>query len=236
MEKEVAMLCDRLVRLQSATVGDVLDEMGFRDQVLSHEICGLDRNMRVAGPAFCIKGENAEDSTVEASGDKPKPSFEMFREMYKGCVVVLDTGGHDIGGPWGENSALSAKVRGCVGIVIDGGTRDKQQLIEMGFPTFAEYATPARVEGRWTHVAFQVPIAMPGQTGKEVVVRPGDLILADTDGVVVVPKEVAEQVIEAAEKVTEIEEQIRQELSKGVDREEVYRKHRRYAHIKKIKE
>jgi regulator of RNase E activity RraA len=228
-------LYERLAKSQSATIGDVLDEMGFHHQILSADIRAIGPNMKVAGSAFCIKGQTAVGSTVEISGDGPKPGYEMFRHMYEGCVAVMDTGRHYLGGPWGENTALSARARGCIGVVIDGGTRDGQELIDMDFPTFAKFTTAARVEGRWTHVGFEIPITMPGQTCKEVVVQPGDLIVADADGVVVVPKDLAEEVIEAAEEVTRIEELMREKLMRGVDREKVYKEYKRYAHIKRIK-
>jgi regulator of RNase E activity RraA len=226
-------LCERLVKLQSDTIGDVLDEMGYRHQILSSDIRPISPDMKVAGPAFTIKGQTAANSTVEASGDVPKPGYEMFRRMYGGCVAVMETGGHAIGAPWGENSALSAKVRGCIGIVIDGGTRDGRELMVMPFPTFARFVSAARVEGRWTHLAFGVPITMPGQTCKEVIINPEDLILADFDGVVVIQRQLAKDVIAAAEEVQHIEERIRAELAAGVDREEVYRKNPRYDHLRK---
>jgi len=236
MDKELEKLCIRLNKLQTCTVGDVLDEMGYRHQVITWEIHALGSGMKVAGPAFTIKGQTSPGTSLEVIGDKPKPGYEMYRKMYNGCVAVMDTGGHFLGGPFGENSAFSARAKGCMGIVMDGGTRDKQELIDMRFPTFARFATPARVEGRWTQVAFEVPVTMPGQTSKEVPVMPGDLILADADGVVVIPKTIAAQVIEAAEVVTKIEEEMRIDLAEGIDREQVYKTHKRYAHIKKIME
>jgi regulator of RNase E activity RraA len=229
---DTVALCERLLKLQSDTVGDVLDEMGYRHQILSCDIRPISPEMKAAGPAFTIKGQTAAHSTVQVDGGAPKPGYEMFRRMYTGCMAVMETGGHTIGAPWGENSALSAKVRGCVGVVIDGGTRDGRELMAMAFPTFAKFVSAARVEGRWTHLAFDIPITMPGQTCKEVMVSPNDLILADFDGVVVIPRRLAEQVVAAAEEVQGIEERIRDELSAGVDREEVYRRNPRYAHIR----
>jgi regulator of RNase E activity RraA len=222
-----------LINLQSDTIGDVLDEMGFRHQILSADIRPVSPEMKVAGPALTIKGQTAAHSTVGADGGGPKPGYEMFRRMFAGCVAVMETGGHMIGAPWGENSALSAKMRGCAGIVIDGGTRDGRELTAMPFPTFAKFISAARVEGRWAHLAFDVPITMSGQTSREVTVNPNDFILADFDGVVVIPRELAADVITAAEEVERIEERIREELTAGVDREEVYRRNPRYAHIRR---
>jgi regulator of RNase E activity RraA len=151
--------------------------------------------------------------------------------MYPGCVAMIETGGYSVGGPWGENTALSAKVRGCVGAVIDGGTRDSVELAAMGFPVFARFVTPTRVEGRWSHTAFEVPVRLPGQGGRDVVVEPGDLVIADPDGVVIVPRGIAARAIADSEEVMLIEGRMREELLAGIDREEVYRRHDRFAHI-----
>jgi 4-hydroxy-4-methyl-2-oxoglutarate aldolase len=118
-------------------------------------------------------------------------------------------------------------------VIVDGGTRDSLELGEMAFPTFVRFASAARIEGRWRHVEFEMPIKLPGQVGRSVAVNPGDVIVADADGIVVVPRELSAQVAELGEELARIEEQMRRELADGVDREEVYRRHDRYAHIPK---
>jgi 4-hydroxy-4-methyl-2-oxoglutarate aldolase len=228
-------LSSRLAHLQTCTVADVLDEMGHRDQVVAAAIRPLDPRLKVAGPAFCVQGRSAPGSTVQASrqGGSP-PGYEMFRRMRPGCVIVMETGGLDTAGPWGENMALSARARGCAGIVVDGGTRDSRELVAMDFPCFARFATPARIEGRWTYSAFDLPVTMPGQTGQEVVVEPNDVVLGDADGVVIVPQTLAAEVVEFAEEVERIEAVMREQLVAGIDRELVYRTHDRYAHIRRM--
>lgn len=221
-------LSARFAQLQSSTVGDVLDELGYRDQVLDSALSPIALSMRVAGPAFTIQGITRPE---HHSDIKPKPGYEMFRHMYDGCVAVMDTGGHSIAGPWGENTALSARMRGCQGVVIDGGTRDAAELVEMGFPAFTRFVTPARVENRWVHIGFQLPITMPGQAGREVTVHPGDIVVADADGVVIVPQELAPRVASGAEEVTRIETKIRRELQQGLDREDIYTRNDRYRHL-----
>jgi 4-hydroxy-4-methyl-2-oxoglutarate aldolase len=233
MITKASAMYERLTALQSDGVADVLDQMGLHDQIVSVEIQPLVPTMRVAGPAFCIRGEPAAGSTIEATAGRGKPSYELFRHMYDGCVAVVDTGGYRVAGPWGENTAVSARARGCLGVIVDGGTRDSLELAEMSFPTFVRFASAARVEGRWRHVEFEAPIELPGQVGSAVTVNPGDVIVADADGVVVVPRELGAEVAELGEELARIEEQMRRELADGVDREEVYRRHDRYAHIPK---
>jgi len=96
----------RFAQLQSSTVGDVLDELGYRDQVLDSALRPIALSMSVAGPAFTIQGIARPE---HISDTKPKPGYEMFRHMYDGCVAVMDTGGHSIAGPWGaSNGATTA--------------------------------------------------------------------------------------------------------------------------------
>jgi 4-hydroxy-4-methyl-2-oxoglutarate aldolase len=220
----------RLARLDSSVISDVLDEFGVPGQVAAAEIRALAPWMRVAGPAFCIQGQ-AVSAERQSKDLDARPAFEMFRHMYAGCVAVVDTGGFYLAGPWGENTALSAAVRGCAGVVIDGSTRDGPELSRMAFPTFARLTTPVRIDDRWEHTAFGVPVSLPAQVGSTITVTPGDFVLADADGVVVVPAEMLEDVIEAGEEVIRIEDRIRQELVRGIDREEVYRRHPRFDHI-----
>jgi 4-hydroxy-4-methyl-2-oxoglutarate aldolase len=230
---EPEALWEGLARLQSEVVADVLDQMGLQDQILAAQIQPLAPSMRVVGPAFCIRGEPLAGSTIEPSGTGGSASYELFRHLYEGCVAVVDTGGYDVAGPWGENTAISARARGCRGAVIDGGTRDSTELVAMGFPTFVRFVSPARVEGRWRHVEFEVRIQLPGQIGGQVAVHPGDAIVADADGVVVVPKNLVDEVVTLGQTLMRIEEEMRRELLAGADREDVYRRHNRYAHISK---
>jgi 4-hydroxy-4-methyl-2-oxoglutarate aldolase len=233
VKSEQETVYERLGALQTDVVADVLDQMGYTDQIVSVEIQPLVTSMRIAGPAFCIRGEPAEGSTMEASAGKASASYELFRHMYEGCVAVVDTGGYRVAGPWGENTAISAYARGCRGAVIDGGTRDSVELVDIGFPTFVRFSSAARVEGRWRHVEFETPIELPGQVGATVKVTPGDVIVADADAIVVVPSDLAAEVAELGETLEKIEQEMRGELVAGVDREEVYRRHNRYAHILK---
>lgn len=225
-----AVASRRLARLDSSVVSDVLDEFAVRGQVAAAEIRALAPWMRVAGPAFCIQGRPVNCEEI-VERPLPRPAYEMFRHMYTGCVAVIDTGGFHVAGPWGENTALSAAVRGCAGVVIDGGTRDGPELVRMGFPTFARFTTPVRIDHRWEHTAFEVPISLPAQVGSTIEVNPGDFVLADADGVVIVPAALLADVIEAGEEVVRIENRIREALVQGVDREDVYRRNPRFAHI-----
>jgi len=106
--------------------------------------------------------------------------------------------------------------RGCVGALADGGVRDLPWLGRLGFPVYARYRTPVQSIGRWRVVGHGEPVAMPGATSAEVTVNPGDLILADEDGVIAVPADVAVQVLERAEALGAREVEIRAQLERGL--------------------
>ncbi|CCN03150.1 conserved hypothetical protein [Bordetella bronchiseptica Bbr77] len=117
---------------------------------------------------------------------------------------------------FGELIALGMKERGCVGALVDGGIRDVRWIGEHGFPVYARYRTPVQSIGRWQVTDSQVPVYLRGATSTYVQVRPGDFILADEDGAIVIPMEVVEQVLAEAEKLTDTERQIRIDLTKGL--------------------
>ena len=120
---------------------------------------------------------------------------------------------------------------------LDVQTRDLLQdelQIELGIPTWARFTTPVSSAKRWRITRIDEPIAMRGQTHGQVAVEPGDPIVADADGVIVVPSRVAETVAEAAEELDRIEQRQREEILRGDDRQAVYERYDRFGHIAKL--
>ena len=219
----------RIKVLAAATVYDVLDKMGYPNQALAAEIRPLDRGYRLAGPAFTVYGT----STATYDGKRGSAmSYEMFRSVQSGDVIVFDTGGHRIGGPWGANTGANAKARGAAGIVLDGGTRDALDLIDMCFPTYCRFTTPVLAHGRFQVEGFNVPVSISGQVQERVQVNAGDFVLGDDDGVVIIPKPLLEDVLKYSEAATVAEAQIREALEAGEDRENVDRRIDRWAQLK----
>jgi 4-hydroxy-4-methyl-2-oxoglutarate aldolase len=224
-------LCDRLTRLSTAVVSDVLFATGFADQVLKSDIRAIAPSRPFAGPAVCLLGKDGPEPGPMASGSKPV--FEIDRHMTKGCVAVIATGGHKVGAVIGGNVALSWNIRGCAGVVTDGGIRDADECNRMGLPVFATFVGPMSNKGLWAFVDMGIPIMLPGQRGNPVVIRPGDIVHADTDGVVIIPATQATQVVLDSEVLEQVEEKVRTDLKRGEDREAVYKRHDRFGHIKK---
>ena len=129
---------------------------------------------------------------------------------------------------FGELIALGMKRRGCAGALVDGGIRDIEWIARQRFTVYARYRTPVQSIGRWKVTDWHVPVDMPGATSKRVKVRPGDFVLADTDGVIVIPKRVAAKVLAEAERMTSKEGRIRRDLGRGASLEEVLKK---YGHV-----
>jgi regulator of RNase E activity RraA len=129
---------------------------------------------------------------------------------------------------FGELIALGMKRRGCSGALVDGGIRDIDWIARQRFPVYARYRTPVQSIGRWRVTAWRVPVELPGATRKRVKVNPGDFVLADSDGVIVIPAGVAYKVLIEAERLTKKEIRIRRELDRGASLEAVLAK---YGHV-----
>jgi regulator of RNase E activity RraA len=117
----------------------------------------------------------------------------------------------------GELSAQTLAARGVLGYVVDGGSRDTEHVLAHGFPVFASFLTPSDIVRRWIPHAYGEPIDIGGVT-----IRTGDWLLGDRDGVVVVPAEIVEDVVQHAEEVVATESDMRRALIGGMDPVEAY--------------
>jgi len=202
----------RYLSVDASNVADVLDELGLPDQGLAPGFGPYPSTAgRLAGWAFTIRGEMT--SYPMDAGDRAK--MEACAQLTPGSVSVWSGRGEGICF-FGELISIGMQERGCVGALVDGGIRDVDWVGELGFPVYARYRTPVQSIGRWKVVESAVPVPMPGATLPEVEVTPGDLVLADADGAIVVPAAVAEQVLARAEELQAREVQIRSELATGL--------------------
>jgi 4-hydroxy-4-methyl-2-oxoglutarate aldolase len=211
-EKKILELCGRYERLYVPAVADALDERGLWNQILSTDLVPLKLDQMVAGPAFTAKGH----ATIESDTGL---GAQVLEGLTPGCVAVWDTSGENLTGHWGELMSNSAIARGCRGAIIDGGIRDTRYILEAGFPVWSKFRSPADARGRWTITDSNVPVMVSG-----VIIRPGDFVVADADGVVIVPKEIVEDVLVAAEKVVASEEEVRVAVREGKPLSDQYKK------------
>jgi 4-hydroxy-4-methyl-2-oxoglutarate aldolase len=210
----------RYLEVDSSNVADVLDELGLPDQGLAPEFAPFPATAgRLAGWAFTIRGE----MTPYPMGEGDPAKMEACARLTPGTVSVWSGRGAGVCF-FGELISLGMQERGCVGALVDGGVRDVESIGNLGFPVYARYRTPVQSIGRWKVVESGVPVPMPGATVPEVHVTPGDLVLADTDGAIVVPAAMVEDVLQRAEALGTREVQIRSDLAAGLSLSEALAK------------
>ena len=217
-------ICERYKRLYAGAVYDVLEDLGYPDQALSHDLVALSPGMKLAGPAFTVKGTVTAERDTEGRHQRMK----MVCSMTHPCIEVRDRGTPFNVAIYGELSATTARAHGATGALIDGGTRDSGHLIRMGFPVFARYRCPIEAFGRYTMLKCQVPVRISGETTQTVEVHPGDFIFGEDDGVVVIPKDLILPVLHECERIKGLEDQARHDFARGDDPVEVFQRYQRF--------
>lgn len=173
---------DELVAGFSVQAVTTVYEAAGQQGAMESSIRAIRPGMKLCGRALTVRCQPADNLTLHAAIAMAQP----------GDVIVADVGDFEEAGHWGEITTVAAQARGVAGLVINGGVRDVAPIQRRGFPVFARAismkATVKAVPGTINH-----PIMCAG-----VMVRPGDLLLADDDGVVVVPRERAAEIIAAS--------------------------------------
>ena len=220
-QKEASRL--RYLEVDTSNVADVLDSMNLLQQGLAADFGPYPETCkRMAGWAYTIRGQM---TPYPQGGDADK--MAACQGLSPGEISVWSGNGEGIC-YFGELIALGMKEKGCVGALLDGGIRDVRWIGEHEFPVFARYRTPVQSIGRWKVTAHQIPVYMRGHDGGNVIVRPGDFILCDDDGAIVIPMEHVESVLVESERLTEIEKNIRIELANGLSLGDALKK---YGHV-----
>lgn len=205
-----------LEMITTALLCDVLDRLGHRDVFCGPAVRPLAPGMRVVGRAFTLRTEPVDARPAEPYAEL----LGAYPKLGPDDVVVIASGGELRSGLWGELLSIAARARGAVGAVTDGLVRDVDQIIELGFPTFAAGASPLDSDGRQEVVEVGVPVEVGDTT-----VTPGDLIIADAMGVIAVPASAADEAVELAVEKAEGESTVREELAAGTDIGEVFDRH-----------
>ncbi|MCL5030871.1 MAG: RraA family protein [Bacteroidetes bacterium] len=201
----------------SAAFSDILDEMGYRFQVLSphSRIYPLKEDFVVIGRAVTLLNEN------DGNTDEPYDTVIKCIDSIKPDSLLVTTGADKfITGIMGELTATALYARKCRGAIVNGYTRDARKIIKMDFPTFAWGTSPIDTTGRVRVVDYNIPITIGG-----VKISPDDLIFADLDGIAVIPKAIEEEVINEVIKRINTENVVRKELAEGKTMAEVWSKH-----------
>jgi regulator of RNase E activity RraA len=200
-------------------VFDVLRERGIADTVLPKDIRPLDPTRIMAGPVFNMSGS---PKSGVSDHDTLRAWTGFLSRAPKGHVVVC-AGHDDERALMGELSAETLQYRGVKGFLSDGGCRDCGFILRIGFPVFSRFLTPRDVVGTWTPDHYDKPVDIGG-----VRVSPGDYIIADIDGAVIIPGAIAEAVVAEVESVMQTEGSVRTAILEGVDPKDAYLRHGRF--------
>jgi 4-hydroxy-4-methyl-2-oxoglutarate aldolase len=209
----MASLMERCGALHPAVVSDILDQLGYRDQVMAPRIRPLFPEAKLAGRARTVRAVPVTGPPDRAE-ENYRLQLEAIESLGPGDVMVVSQIEVCF---WGELLSLASRGRGACGIVVDGFTRDIDRIVELGFPTFVAGIHAADALGRVEVVEYGCQI-----TAGDVVVDEDDLILGASDGVVVVPSAVAEEVITQAEEKVRGEDTVRVKLGDGMSVSEAY--------------
>ena len=203
-------------KLTASVLSDILDTLGYRDQVMRSTIRPLYPEAIVVGRAMPVL--YAEVFEVP---EKPyQMEMEVVDSLKPDDVLVAYAPTTTQAALWGSLLSTAAKARGARGVVIEGMTRDVKEIIAMAFPVFANGISPLDSKGRLRVFAYRCAIECGG-----VLVEPGDIIFGNGDGVVVIPQDVVGEIIQAALEKVAMEHLTSEELKKGTLLRDVYAKY-----------
>jgi regulator of RNase E activity RraA len=203
--------------VSTAQLADALDAVGRRHQVMDAAIAPLSTVRRAAGRATTV-----QFAPVDHDADEPYgAAIEFIDGLAPGTVVVIASGGSTRSAFWGELFSAAAIGRGAAGVVCDGYARDSDRIRAFGFPVFAAGTRPIDYRARMEITGTDRPLACGG-----VLVNPGDFVLADDDGVVVVPVDVEADVFARANERATRETKVLEELQGGATLASVWSRYR----------
>jgi regulator of RNase E activity RraA len=201
----------------TAQMCDALDILGLRSQAMDGVITPLAARSRAVGRAATV-----QFAPVDHDVNEPyDAAIDFIDNLPAGAVAVIASGGSTRSGFWGELFSAAAIGRGAAGVVCDGYVRDSTKVRAMGFAVFASGTRPLDFRARMEIAGSNQPVVCGG-----VLVNPGDLIVADDDGVVVVPADVEVRAIELANDKASTETTVLDELRNGATLRSVWDRHR----------
>lgn len=196
---------EQMEQFRNLPTGNVCDANN-KSGNMDFQIKPIDKKSKLAGPAVTVRCQPGDNLIIHQAIYKAEP----------GSVLVIDAHGYTGAGPMGEIVVIACQERGIAGIVVDGTCRDANDIEELGFPFFCRGFNPGgTVKESWGTINETI------QCGG-VVVNPGDIIVGDVDGVVVVSKDKAAEVLEKAKAIAEKEVKVREMLRQGKTTLEIY--------------
>lgn len=206
-------ISQRLGRCYTGAVYDVLRSKGYPQQVLPASIRPLQIDQRVAGPVYTVEGKRDDTLTEQES---LLQWCTMLSKAPQGYVVICQPNDKTVA-HMGELSAETFVYRNVKGYIVDGGCRDSERVEKTGLPVFCTYYTPVDVVGKWKPISFGGTI----RVGTVSIIM-NDYVLADRDGIIIIPGDIIEQVLDATEAVLQQENLVRKAILQGTDPVDAY--------------
>lgn len=203
-------IVNQFAKFTSPTISDALDRIGIEGACLG--IKPLDRSFRVLGEAFTLKYEATSASSKGTVGD-------FIDDVEPGKVIVIDNAGRLDCTVWGDILTTVASMKKIGGTVIDGVSRDTAHSLQLQYPIFNRDHYMRTGKDRVQLEAVNVPVTI-----SNIRVNPGDIIFGDADGILVIPKEKAEVVLNIAEQIETAENQIIDAIRNGMRLDEARKK------------
>lgn len=217
-EPTLAARLEAFAGLYTGAVADIMDDLGLREQCLPHDIRPLTPSTRLWGPVLPVRGRARH---YDDGVDPRYRQMDMLDAIFPGCVLVMDPADETKAAHWGELMSTTAKAKGARGAVIAGGLRDTPQILDLGFPVFNRYHSPLTAVYRYDIAEIGTPIRLGG-----VPIAPGDWILGDIDGLLVIPAGALDDVIAKAREVKDKEDIVRASLKTGGNIRELFETYR----------
>ncbi len=198
--------------LATPNVSDALDRLGIKGQV--NGILPLWHGCpKIVGPAKTIKLSTEGDYSTAIG------TLEAIEAGNKGDILVIDNGGLTTVNSFGGIASFSARHLGFAGCIIDGATRDVDEMAQLEFPVYARGRVVTSVRGRTAFIGHSIPVMIG-----DVCVEPGDMIFADDNGVVIIPNTQVEEVAYLAQSISQREQEICKDIAQGISPAEAHQK------------
>ena len=212
-------LCRRYRAVPVPVVCDALYALGMKEQVLPSRLRPLLPDTRIVGEAYTVLGRAIAPVTWDEGIPLIEPYLRVFEELTPDCIIVSVNPNSTVG-HFGELTANAAQAQGCQGVILEGNLRDTEGLRNIGFQVFYSELSPTNAIGRWEMEASQVAVSIGGVT-----VSPGDIVVADFDGIVIVPRADSKRVLLEAESIDAAEAAVRSDAAEGIPPMTSFEKH-----------
>ncbi|MDO5614061.1 MAG: RraA family protein [Paracoccus sp. (in: a-proteobacteria)] len=218
-------------QLGSALISDVLDEAGYHSQTLDPSIAAVGEAVSFCGPAVCVQGQRQVNTVNRPCKSATMPLYGLPLLLSGPSVLVLATNGFRGGAVTGGLLAAELASAGCAGLITDGLVRDLHELSAIGLPVRAAGTIPLNGARRFCLTGQNAPVTLPAPEGGTVTIHPGDLVLGDQDGTVIVPQHAAAAILAMGKELARREEQLRQDAARMTAAERATARATRMSHV-----